>query len=96
MWREPALVQIQAALLLTVGSCTVKEGLGLKEKAPSGSQCYDSTNFHQILNYISMSKNSRIYLSTGSTATFAGDFKVPKRTRELFPFISVTVMTPSS
>lgn len=59
------------------------------------SKCYDFTNSCQILKYISMFKNSSIYLSTGSTATFAGYFKVLKRTRELFPFISVTVMIPS-
>lgn len=72
-----------------------KRGPWSQWEGPFESKCCDPMNFHQILKYISVSENSRIYLSTGSTATFAGYFKVLKRTRELFPFISVTVMVPS-
>lgn len=75
--------------------CFCTRGLDSQWEGPFESKCCDSMNFHHILKYISVSENSRVYLSTGSTATFAGYFKVLKRTRELFPFISVTVMIPS-
>lgn len=89
------MVQIQANALLKMGFVHHKRGSLSLSGGPFESKCYDSLTFHQILKYISMSKANRIYLATGSIAIFVGYFKALKRTRELFPFISVTVMIPS-
>ena len=87
--------QVQANALLKMGFVHRKRGSLSQSGGPVESKCYDSLTFHQILKYISMSKANRIYLATGSTAIFAGYFKALKRTQELFPFLSVTVMIPS-
>lgn len=53
------------------------------------------SSFLFILISLKRTTTTDSYLFIGSTATFAGCFKELRRTWELLPFISVTVMVPS-